>query len=196
MLAAADRWLLPDVGRTYSPSPESYFLEQPGVARQTARDPAGSPSIPTMVRNLLSGRYLDDGLRLRDETWAQVVCDCSGGYTWKWTNPPEQPFLGCVESCVEVHEKDHIAYLGKHLPNGCKGRKSGETPRAPSEREARLIESCSECSAYGASVKCLGRIQRTNERRKNGAYCAFVSRQVLRGQEAKLEKHCASCGSS
>lgn len=174
-------WISAQLGRSIEPDSTLYY--------QVASFVSETFTPTRAMRPLLSfGPEAFFEPSIADKPWAKVTCDCEGGFKWNWVDPPVNPYRGCVENCTQQHEEDHVAWLKRHKPLSCQGKKDGDNP-AISEND----RACSECSAFTVSGKCFEAQMKQLARKAKNSYCQYVARREAAIDNTRRDEECRAC---
>ena len=116
---------LEDVADTSEEAPEALSDSDEVPVRESGRPHAGDATI------VCNGA---DGYRVDMQTWAGAPCG--------------------IEGCVRRHEEQHIRDWRSRWPDGCKGKKNGDTIPLGGPGYAAFLKA-SECSAYTVELNCV-----------------------------------------
>jgi hypothetical protein len=138
---AIERWMGAAPAR-FGPPLRTCALEDQTPESEEAGEPvADSDEVPV--------RETPGSPRAGDAT---IVCNGTGGYRvdmGSWAGAP------CgIEGCVRRHEQQHIADWQGRWPDGCKGKKNGDTIPLGGTGYAAFLKA-SECSAYTVERNCI-----------------------------------------
>ena len=140
----------------------------------------GSMPDPSDLEPGTSPRVGSGACRAQHDAAAYVCCDGAGGFTvCRGPVGGHRVLLGCIDQ----HERDHLTWFAKHLPDACETRPRGACHFEMTLEDFRDLE----CSGYRTEYRCLTQSRGlANGRRRTVADLLWRQRQLRERAESRF----------